>query len=111
MSEQYGPIEINCDAPPYAIVKAGQRIGLKDPEDVRWCRMSEFLKEQPPAPPHKLQHWKQLLGLGRPAGRTCTCAERLPTMERYTFTFRGGREEHYYIAQCTRCRTIFWDRA
>jgi hypothetical protein len=110
MSEQYGPIEIHCDAPPYAIVKAGHRIGLHHPEDVCWVRMSQFLKEQASSALQKARSWKSLFGLGRAQAIPCRCGEKLPRMERYTFTFRSGREEHYHLAQCSRCRTIFWDR-
>ena len=43
MANPLGPIEIDCDAPPYAIVRACQRIGIRTPEDVRWARLSHFL--------------------------------------------------------------------
>jgi hypothetical protein len=39
-----GSIEIECDSPPYYIVETCHRIGLKRPEDVRWCLLSDFIK-------------------------------------------------------------------
>jgi len=38
VSTRLGPILIDCDAPPYAIVQACERRGLRSPLDVRWCR-------------------------------------------------------------------------
>jgi hypothetical protein len=32
-------------------------------------------------------------------------------MESYTFTFASGSQSAYYLAQCERCRTIYWDNA
>ena len=113
MSSPLGPIEILCDAPPYPIVRAGHRIGLLTPEDVRWCRMSRFLKEhaERPGGGFHLPGWKLLLGMGRGPEGACTCGQKLPLLERYTFTFRTGEEVFYLIGQCGRCRTVFWDEA
>ena len=43
MPSRLGPIDIDCDAPNYPIVKACERLGMYCPEDVRWCRMSHYL--------------------------------------------------------------------
>jgi len=112
MSNPLGPIEIHCDAPPYPVVRAGHRIGLHSPEDVRWCRLSHFLK-QPEGWREvlSLQAWKQLLGMGGPCRGNCTCGQKLPVLEKYTFTFRNGGEASYLIAQCGRCQTVFWEEA
>jgi hypothetical protein len=43
MSQQLGPLEVICDAPPYPIVQACNAIGIETPEDVRWSRMSRYI--------------------------------------------------------------------
>jgi hypothetical protein len=110
MSNQLGPLDVNCDAPSYPIVRASRRVGLEVPEDVRWCRMSHFLEL---AGGWKgLFHprtWKKILGGNEVDERACSCGERLPALERVTFTFTTGREESYLLGQCPRCRTIFWE--
>src|SRR5690349_11397206 len=106
MSNPLGPIDIHCDAPPYPVVRAGHRIGLRSPEDVRWWRMSHFLEETA-GRAAGLPAWKALLGLGGGAKSGCTCGQELPRMERYTFTFLTGRQSSYLIGQCVRCRTVF----
>ncbi len=39
----------------------------------------------------------------------CTCGEKLPELERVTFTFTTGREECYLLGQCAHCGTVFWE--
>ena len=39
MSSELGLLEVECDAPPYPIVRACRKLGLIAPEDVRWCGM------------------------------------------------------------------------
>jgi hypothetical protein len=112
MSKRLGPLELDCDSPPYTVVKACRRVDLRDPEDVRWCRMShhvasaggwrDFLGHQP---------WKSLLGLHAEVDRSCVCGGRLPLLERCTFTFNTGKQVGYLMGQCRRCRTIFWEQA
>ena len=34
MSSRLGPLQIECDAPPYMIVSACRKIGFESPEDV-----------------------------------------------------------------------------
>jgi hypothetical protein len=99
-----------CDAPPYSIVKACQMIGVQTPEDVRWCRLSR-LRETLGSPRAllTLSSWKSFLGMEEVAGAKCSCGTQLPQVERYTFTYISGRESHYYIGQCRKCRTVFWE--
>jgi hypothetical protein len=112
MQNQLGPLEVVCDAPPYLIVRACHRIGLRMPEDVRWCRMSHFLNEQPGwRETLKQQPWKILWGASRPDGKVCTCGQHLPRLEKYTFTLSTGHETSYFLGQCERCRSIFWEDA
>jgi hypothetical protein len=109
---QLGPIEINCDAPSYKIVEACRKIGLETPEDVRWCRRSQFVHT---AARWKgffsADSWKRLLGRAPDDAKKCSCGARLPSLDRVTFTFTTGTEAIYLLGQCLRCRTIFWDEA
>jgi len=103
-------VDMHCDAPSYVIVQACRRVGVHCPEDVRWCRMHRFLSEHPTwREVFKRQPWKALLGLGQLEERMCTCGQKLPLLEKCTFTFNTGQEVSYLIGQCRRCRTVFWD--
>ena len=105
------PIAIECDAPPYDIVQASGQIGMRTPEDVRWCH------RPPPAGraaagwrgvPGRI--WKLLFAFGIPeGGETCLCGRLLP--ERSPVLFRSDLrgDTAYTLAQCGQCRTIFWD--
>jgi hypothetical protein len=113
MSSSLGPIDIVCDAPPYAIVRAGRGLGFYCPEDVRWCRLSTFRSE------HENRwellnplNWKSALG-GTPSRKAhgCSCGQDLPMMERFVFTYATGAQAIYLLGQCRRCHTIFWEEA
>jgi hypothetical protein len=112
MFNQLPPIEINCDAPPYSIVRACRMVGFRTPEDVRWARLSLFRKEHFHRP--KLLNpstWKSLLGMDESSEGHCSCGSALPILEKYTFTCQSGRELEYFLGQCPGCRTIFWESA
>ena len=112
MPNQLGPLEVNCDAPPYNIVRACHMIGMRSPEDVRWSRLSQFLNPNPGWREFlKHQSWKMLLGATQPESGTCVCGQQLPVLERYTFTLISGNQNSYFIGQCSRCLTIFWEEA
>jgi hypothetical protein len=109
MLESLGPIDISCDAPPYYIVQASERIGFYAPGDVRWCRLSHFFQAQ--------TGWRELLlypsmksfwGVSVPEA-TCSCGQKLPELERYTFTLSTGQESSYFLGQCEKCKTMFWE--
>lgn len=110
MSNQLGPIEVSCDAPPYHIVQACSRIGFQEPEDVRWCRVGhqgdsvagwrQLIQFAP---------WNALLGAHGQVQKTCSCGQHLPRLETYTFTLITGKELSYLLGQCSRCHTVFWD--
>jgi hypothetical protein len=111
MSSQLGPIDVQCDAPAYAVVRASRNVGIRDPEDVRWCQTSRFVNEGTERVKAGLFHflaWESLLGRSQTA---CSCRAPLPLRERYTFTFSTGREETYVLGQCPRCGTVFWEAA
>jgi hypothetical protein len=111
MANKFGPIEIHCDAPSYAIVRACRMVGLETPEDVSWYRMSHAGNGPQGRRARSVLHWESFFGLGNPARTKCTCGQDLPKLERYTFTFLGGKEAHYFLGQCGRCRTVFWEEA
>ena len=111
MSAQWGPLEIDCDSPPYSIVRACTRIGVRAPEDVRWCRLSGV---QEPATGWRQfirSPWKLLGGIAGAHGRNCVCGQELPHLDEYTFTMISGTEKSYLLGQCDSCRTVFWEEA
>ncbi len=111
MSGRLETIEIRCDAPPYAIVHVCERVGFRTPLDVRWCRMSEFLKRDDGPWARLARAWKRFLGIKQRKPGTCTCGEPLPQLERYQFWTFAGKEAEYRLGQCRRCRTMFWEEA
>jgi len=100
MSSELGPIDILCDAPPYSVVRACGRLGFVNPQDVRWCRVNRLAGQASTG----FLAW--ISGTGKV---TCTCGRQMPRLESYTFTFVTGRQAYYYLGQCERCRSIFWD--
>jgi hypothetical protein len=110
MSNQLGPIDVLCDAPPYYIVQACNRIGFHSPEDVGWCRLSNYLGHRPGwrqfIPP-----WNAFVGHHQAADKTCVCGQFLPQLETYTFTLITGKDIAYVLGQCRRCHTVFWEDA
>ncbi len=102
MSGRFGPLEVRCDAPPYAIVRGCRMAGLSDPEDVAWYRLSRPAPSRPPS-------WRSFLGGGAEPARKCVCGAGLPELAKYQFTLASGREASYLIGQCAQCGTIFWE--
>jgi len=110
MAGSLDPLEIDCDSPPYSIVQACRMVGLECPEDVPWYRYSRYVVGQyDSCEIVRLDNWKALLGLSRSPNFHCPCGEKLPELERCTFTYLSGKEAIYLVGQCGRCRTIFWD--
>jgi hypothetical protein len=107
MTPHLGPIDICCDAPPYSIIQACDRIGIQRAEDVRWCRMSHFLDSDDAG--GSGHGWKTFLAVSGQRKTTCSCGQTLPNLEKCTFTFITGREVSYFLGQCKRCWTVFWD--
>ncbi|HKI30593.1 MAG TPA: hypothetical protein VKA46_01780 [Gemmataceae bacterium] len=110
MSTRLGPILIDCDAPPYAIVQACERLGLRSPLDVRWRRLNHAEESVGWTQLLFGQAWKLLLGAGRPRGKNCSCGAPLPTLKWCTFVGLRQRSR-YLIGQCDCCLTVFWDEA
>jgi len=107
-----GPMDIQCDAPPYSVVKACEGLGFQSPLDVRWCRMSHVLRSRGEVGGgvgfHPLR-W--LCGSGQPTKTTCSCGGALPLIECYTFAFVSEKKAHYLLGQCWRCWTMYWEVA
>jgi hypothetical protein len=112
MPSRLGPLEVNCDAPPYNIVRACHMIGMQSPEDVRWSRFSQYVNTHKGRREDlKHQSWRTLLGMSQPEDGCCSCGQKLPILERYTFTLLSGNQTSYFIAQCSRCLAIYWEKA
>jgi hypothetical protein len=109
MKESLGPIEICCDAPPYETVRACRSLGLRSPEDVRWCRLSSFLPEIGARDKTPLMGVARMMWQARGRGATCRCGEVLPHMRAVDVTYGSGREVTYVLGQCRRCHTVFWE--
>lgn len=92
MGSKLGPLEINCDAPPYPVVTSCVKLGVEKPQDVRWLGTSEQIE-------------------GEAVERTvCTCKEKLPELNQYEFTFASGDVGMFNIGQCKKCKTVYWNQ-
>jgi hypothetical protein len=112
MSNQLGPLEVECDAPAYPIVHACRHVGIRNPEDVRWCQMGHFLGQTEGWKGlFQFLTWENLTGRTHTSEMICTCGARLPVLEPVTFTFTTGRDETMLLGQCARCGTVFWEAA
>jgi hypothetical protein len=109
MSKRLGPIVVQCDSPPYLIVKATRLVGLCAPEDVRWIRLRHLRGDRPGAGGSWYAPWKLFQRGSQPAGKRCGCGQPLPSLFRATFTFESGETLSFTLGQCARCRTVFWD--
>jgi hypothetical protein len=110
MSHRLGAIDVFCDAPPYAIVEACYSYGLRSPEDVRWCRLTNHVHR--PWRWRELFHagsWKRLLGLEDASSMLCLCGAKLPDLEELSFPSAWETPGSYLIGQCDRCGTIYWE--
>lgn len=97
MEKHLGPLEVECDAPPYGVVQATRQVGLVRPEDCRWARLSQHLID-----------W--VTGRKGPGKRVlCVCGDPLPGLEKVTFTFDTGASLSILVGQCPHCRAVYWD--
>jgi hypothetical protein len=110
MSNQLGPLEVCCDAPPYPVVQACSQIGFDSPEDCRWCRMSHRLGINA-AIRHiaKFAPWNIFQATSPQGTSLCSCGEMLPPLACFIFSLDTGQEIAYSLGQCSRCRTIYWE--
>ncbi len=107
MSNQSEPQQSDSSAPAYPVVSACQRLGFHLPLDVRWCRMSHFLATTGAG--SGMLGW--FFGRSHSQDKRCACGQPVPTLDRYTFTFKSERQALYLLGQCRRCHTIFWEEA
>jgi hypothetical protein len=111
MLSRLGLLEVECDAPPYPIVRACRKLGMSQPEDVRWSR-----KNRQPRRHHGWIRflaspiWGRLLGRTEPEEPACSCGHPLPHLESYAFTFQTGEHTEYAMGQCLHCHTIYWQK-
>jgi hypothetical protein len=111
MYSHFGTIDVACDAPPHSVAEVCRELGFLAPLDVRWCRMSNF-NGGPRANGGALRALLSLFsGRSDTSRKNCTCGKPLPEMTRYTCTFESGKQAHYLLGQCLRCRTMFWEEA
>jgi hypothetical protein len=108
MFQHLGQVEIHCDAPSYAVVRAVREVGLVRPEDVRWLQLSRYQAEPPRWALLDPRTWT-LFRRPRHQKDACTCGRRLPYLEKHLFLFASGKQLSYLLGQCRRCRTIFWE--
>ena len=111
MLSHLGLLEVVCDAPPYPIVRACRKLGMIQPEDVRWCRKGRPSRRQAGwirllASPI----WRRLLRRNETTEQPCNCGRPLPNLEGYSFTFQTGEQVEYEMGQCPRCQTIYWEK-
>lgn len=111
MSGNLSVLEVYCDAPAYAVVRACEGLGLRDPLDVRWLRLDHL-----PGDARKsssvldLDWWLHLVGVaGR--RRTCSCGKAFPTLHQYHIALSAGRKRVSLLGQCSCCHTIYWDES
>jgi hypothetical protein len=103
------PLDIRCDAPPFPVVGACQKVGFRSPLDVRWCRLSHFLAERSGRP--NTRRGAQGFATKPAREKTCTCGEPLPRLEKYAITFVLEKVADYLLGQCRRCGTMSWEES
>lgn len=103
--------DLSCDAPSYHIVRACRGLGFQAPEDVRWFHMARYLRAAEDRAGSWYRPWKLLWMVHQPKAPTCTCGQRLPVLERYSFRTRSDNVFNYLLGQCGRCWTIYWEEA
>jgi hypothetical protein len=102
-------VDIDCDAPPYPIVRACRTLGFHAPEDVRWCHSAPVFKPTVPSDSgFHLHGWKAFFARPEPKGPTCCCGQELPQLDSYTFTMLSGKEVRFLLGQCSRCSSMHW---
>lgn len=112
MLNHLGLLEVECDAPPYPIVRACRKLGMSEPEDVRWSHKNHNSRRS-----HSWIRflaspiWGRLLRRDEKAASVCSCGQPMPELDSYSFTFQTGEQVEYDLAQCPRCRTIYWEKA
>lgn len=114
MCSSLGTLDVSCDAPPYEIVRACEKLPLHSPLDVRWCHKRHCR----PIHEHKsgfsaLCPWNWFRSQRNHVDKqVCACGALLPALDECTFTTPEYEVlAEYRIGQCRRCRTIYWEEA
>lgn len=106
MNGRLGQIEINCDAPPYVMVRASRQAGMEFPEDVRWCRLPRQSSSE------RHGWWASLRQMLLPAEEHLTscrlCRKDTPPLVVIDFHVKTGERLTCLMGQCPRCRVIYW---
>jgi hypothetical protein len=102
-------IEIWCDAPPYPVVEGCSLIGIRTPEDVRWCRVSHFHGSfgRRALFRHALNWLRRLAGVETP--EPCSCGAKMPELQPFRLLVHPDDLPTYLVGQCQRCGTVFWE--
>ena len=103
------PLDVNCDAPPYWVVRGCRELGLITPEDVRWLEAGGVLARCGQQVVCPIQYFWNKYHSGNPAGN-CSCGRQLPLLEGYLFVLESGTELLFAFGQCGRCHTIYWTK-
>ena len=111
MAKSLGPVEVCCESPPYRVVQSCRWIGINHPEDVRWLRLSTFRELSPRRNRGAVTFLRRLFASTETHPDPCTCGKPLPALEDAVVAFDEGEETIYFIGQCSRCQTVFWDLA
>jgi hypothetical protein len=102
-------VEIYCDAPSYPVVEACEGFGFHSPWDVRWL----CVRHLPNGPAGEdglfnVRRWLAFFGVSADRVRRCSCGRELPPLRRYDVPAAAGVHRHYWLGQCPRCDTIYW---
>ncbi len=83
MASRMGTLEIDCDAPPYDVVRSSEAVGLRSPLDVRWCHAGHFLNGAATGPGFLQALARRFLRAAEPPKTpSCTCGCELPALDR-----------------------------
>ncbi len=110
MAAAFGLMDVECDAPPYEVVRACTCVGLHRPLDVVWHHRARYAARRArQAGLFSLAAWRRLLGLAEPQDSLCGCGRAQPPLRRFTVVFASGQFTAYEFGQCPHCGAVFWD--
>src|SRR5579864_3499742 len=103
MFSRAATLEMWCDAPDYAIVRACRQLGFRKPLDVAWYHHGRHLHSHR-AKPGILAFfaWARCFVRSTLAPQ-CRCGAPLPALDLCAFTDVAGKELRYRLGQCCRC--------
>ena len=112
MSEQLPSVEIQCEAPSYSVVRACAAFGFQSPLDVRWSLFCRYRISQQATQPLMSSLASLLPATGwLSTVNHCNCGAAIPQLQPFGFLMPEGKILHYVLAQCPRCKTMYWDPA